>query len=126
MNNLLILRKGQRTELALYLHQDEFDCKCSFSDCKITVFSREIGISFRLLRSKFGFPVLVTSGYRCPRYNQSLPGSSLTSFHQVGCAIDLKCPQRMEFNEFAIACSEYFKKTIRYPKEGFIHCQVII
>ena len=41
------------------------------------------------LREKYGKPVHVSSGYRCPAVNKSIPGSSLTSQHTQGEAADI-------------------------------------
>lgn len=41
------------------------------------------------LRSAWGHPIKVTSGYRCARLNRALKGSSPTSAHLVGYAADL-------------------------------------
>lgn len=44
---------------------------------------------FEPLRAEFG-PLIVTSGYRSPALNALVPGSSTTSAHVFGCALDLK------------------------------------
>ena len=41
------------------------------------------------LRSAWGSPIKVTSGYRCAKLNRALKGSSPTSAHLVGFAADL-------------------------------------
>lgn len=43
------------------------------------------------VRELLGFPMLITSGYRCPALN-SLVGSKPTSAHTSGLAIDFHCP----------------------------------
>lgn len=45
------------------------------------------------VRTLLGFPMKVTSGYRCPELNAATPGSSKTSAHTLGLAMDFKCPQ---------------------------------
>jgi hypothetical protein len=44
------------------------------------------------VRTLLGFPMLITSGYRCPALN-SLVGSKPTSAHTSGLAIDFHCPE---------------------------------
>lgn len=39
------------------------------------------------------FPVLVSSGYRSPELNKHIPGSSNTSAHTLGYAVDFTCPK---------------------------------
>lgn len=41
------------------------------------------------LRVHFGRPIIITSGYRCPRLNKAVGGSS-TSQHAVGQAVDIR------------------------------------
>lgn len=38
------------------------------------------------------FPIYVSSGYRSPELNKHIPGSSNTSAHTLGWAVDFKCP----------------------------------
>lgn len=40
------------------------------------------------LREKYGKPIIVTSGYRCPALNKAVGGSP-TSDHMRGCAADI-------------------------------------
>ena len=40
------------------------------------------------LRRKYGKPIIITSGYRCPELNQAVGGVK-TSWHQRGCAADI-------------------------------------
>lgn len=42
------------------------------------------------LRKEYGKPIIVTSGYRCPRLNK-LVGGSATSQHVFGQAADIRC-----------------------------------
>jgi zinc D-Ala-D-Ala carboxypeptidase len=41
------------------------------------------------LRDHFGVPIKVTSGYRSPKLNAATPGSSVTSQHSKGEAVDI-------------------------------------
>lgn len=42
------------------------------------------------IREKFGKPISVSSGYRCPKLNAAVGGAK-TSYHLKGCAADLHC-----------------------------------
>jgi len=44
------------------------------------------------VRAFLGHPILVTSGYRSLDLNKVVPGSSNTSAHTLGYAVDFKCP----------------------------------
>lgn len=48
------------------------------------------------LRTMWGAPLRVTSGYRCPALNNVLKGSSKTSQHMSGQAADIDAGTRME------------------------------
>ncbi len=41
------------------------------------------------LRVHYGRPIIITSGYRCPRLNKAVGGSS-TSQHAIGQAVDIR------------------------------------
>jgi hypothetical protein len=45
--------------------------------------------SFALIRERWGAPINITSGYRCPRYNNFIGGTALSA-HQFGLALDIK------------------------------------
>lgn len=42
------------------------------------------------IRNEYGYPIIVTSGYRCKELNDKLKGSK-TSQHLKGEAVDIKC-----------------------------------
>jgi uncharacterized protein YcbK (DUF882 family) len=43
-----------------------------------------------ILRSRVGFPLIVTSGYRCPEHNQRCSSTGLNGPHTTGRAVDFK------------------------------------
>ena len=71
-----------------YFRASEFKCKCgkcdntAYLDPKLVTYLDEMRIYFRK-------PVVITSGIRCKKYNNSLPGSSKTSAHMKGKAADV-------------------------------------
>jgi hypothetical protein len=44
------------------------------------------------IRARLGKPIRITSGYRSPALNIAIPGSSPTSAHTKGLAVDFVCP----------------------------------
>ena len=48
------------------------------------------------IRERWGKPININSGYRCPSYNASLQGASPISAHQFGIALDLACNGNIE------------------------------
>ena len=73
---------------SLYFQAYEFKCKCgkchspAYLNPKLITYLDE-------LRRYFKKPVVITSGIRCKKYNDSLPGSSKTSGHLTGNAVDI-------------------------------------
>lgn len=70
-----------------HFRASEFACHCGCGhpaklDAKLLY-------RLELLRSYFGKPVVITSGVRCRKYNNSLRGSSKTSAHLSGDAADV-------------------------------------
>ena len=50
------------------------------------------------IREKYGKPIYINSGYRCPELNTAVKGVS-TSQHQLGCAADLDTRKGQEENK---------------------------
>ena len=50
------------------------------------------------IREKYGKPIYINSGYRCPELNTVVKGVS-TSQHQLGCAADLDTRKGQEENK---------------------------
>ena len=44
---------------------------------------------FDIIRNHFGVPIAITGGYRSKKLNENIPGSSLTSQHCKGEALDI-------------------------------------
>lgn len=71
-----------------YFRFTEFKCKCgkcnssAYLDPRLLTYLDE-------MRIYFGKPVVITSGIRCKKYNNSLPGSSPISGHLRGKAADV-------------------------------------
>ena len=60
------------------------------------------------LREEWGSPLLVSSGYRCPKLNKAVGGASNSS-HQYGYAVDLQPINGYTDMFFTFACN-YFKQ----------------
>ena len=72
--------------LSPHFSEEELRCKCCG---KLVVDGRLIQL-LEKIRSLVDAPVVVTSGYRCPRHNAETPESSPTSYHVLGMAADIK------------------------------------
>lgn len=64
----------------------EFACQCGCGDNRI-----QAGLVFKLdeLRTRFGKPLVVTSGYRCPRHNARVSTTGEAGPHTTGLAVDI-------------------------------------
>jgi len=64
---------------------DEFACKCG---CGTNKMKQSFVLSLDDLRGFCGFPLVVTSGYRCPDYNNSISSTGYEGPHTTGMAVD--------------------------------------
>lgn len=73
----------------------EMQCKCGgrFADCQRIWTPRHVFAAMETSRAKVGHSILVTSGCRCPNYNQSIGGAS-SSRHKAGDAVDWTGPDK--------------------------------
>lgn len=125
-----ILRKGKPNSILCEgLSHDEFKCKCDYDSCKITLISDKLLKAYWRLRAHVNVPLKITSGYRCPRHNNEIPGSNDRSYHQLGAAIDIafagSVAQKYSPHEF-IKLSHAYGFTFGYfnQEKNFIHLEV--
>lgn len=52
-----------------------------------------LGAAFELIRYYAGAPLAVSSAYRTPEHNASIPGSAPNSLHVQGLALDIRPPK---------------------------------
>jgi len=71
--------------MAKYFTESEVRCKCG---CGKNGMDSEFMAKLDQLREGLGFPLIVTSGYRCPSYNKRFGGKAP---HETGMAVDLAC-----------------------------------
>lgn len=60
------------------------------------------------LREAWGKPIIVNSGYRCPKLNSLLKGSA-TSAHLYGFAVDIVPKDMRDWDRFVEFVKEYLK-----------------
>lgn len=70
------------------------------------------------LRTKWGEPLYINSGYRCPDLNKAVGGTP-TSQHQKGEAADIKADNPLELARLALVLGLPFDQMILYPT--FVH-----
>ena len=87
--------------VAPYITLEEYRCRCCHKlppdfDATKKPYS-ELFEAFRILRSTFGKPIHISSGYRCPEHNKAI-GGSLMSAHMFGTALDCDVIEVSEVN----------------------------
>jgi uncharacterized protein YcbK (DUF882 family) len=60
-------------------------CQC----CKVNKMKISTMDRLNRLRHKTGIPLIVTSGYRCPKHNEEVSATGRTGPHTTGHAVDL-------------------------------------
>jgi len=66
-----------------YFSNDELRCKC---DCQDYFFDDQTKARLNQLREELGFPLIISSGYRCEHYNNQI---GATQTHASGQAVDI-------------------------------------
>ena len=64
----------------------EFACRC----CGQQGVDPELALMLDELRERCGFPIVISSAYRCSAHNKSVGGAPLSA-HVEGYAVDIRC-----------------------------------
>lgn len=100
----------------------EFRCKC----CGQGGIDAALALILDGLRAAIKKPIVVTSGYRCPKHNIEVGGIP-DSRHLYGLAADIACPS-MQYAPFAEMCIAFFRREgwecVLYPKKNFVHVAI--
>lgn len=86
-------QKGSDESLSKDFKAREFDCPCD--NCSQTFIDDELVLKLQELRDVLGFPLKITSGYRCDHHQEELKEMGFEtavgkSQHQEGRAADVK------------------------------------
>lgn len=76
-----------RVRLSQDFYEDEFECQCGKCDSSGKM-SRALIAKLQALRTAFGRPIRITSGYRCLEHNKAVGGAP-NSNHLKGLAVDI-------------------------------------
>jgi zinc D-Ala-D-Ala carboxypeptidase len=68
-----------------YFTEDEVRCKCG---CGEVGMDENTMLGLDQLRAHLGFPLIITSGYRCKAHNSAVGGAD-SSKHVLGTALDI-------------------------------------
>lgn len=86
-----------------YFKEHEFKCKCGICDLDV-VMNRQLLVALDSMRKRFGKPIIVNSGIRCPDHNER-EGGVPSSSHLKGKAADVKVDNdrdRFQLIKFAL------------------------
>lgn len=79
---------------------EEFACKCG--NCENAI-NHEFVSKLDDLRDALGFPLKITSGYRCPAHNAKVSGTGRTGPHTTGRAVDINVSREQAFRLVSMA-----------------------
>ena len=99
-----------------YFTPEELQCSC----CKNYFFVSFTLDKLNALRETLGFPLNVTSGYRCKEYNTKM---GYTQTHASGQAVDIACTHEQAFQIISLA-SQFDFTGIGVKQKGsgrFVH-----
>lgn len=105
-----------------HFSKSEFDCKCG---CGGNEMDEMFILKLDTMRELLGFPLRVTSGYRCPAYNDRISSTGTTGPHTTGHAADLAVFGRQAYSVLAQAMQTGYMTGIG-PKQSGAHASRFI
>ena len=103
-----------------YFRKEEFECRCCGSMGSPLVGENIEALVENVLdpaRERLGMPIIVNSGYRCPKHNAEVGGVK-NSQHMKGEAADIRCEDNEQLKRL-IKEQGVFDQMIVYPT--FVH-----
>jgi hypothetical protein len=85
--------KGVPFQVSEHFLSTEYDCHCTYVDCKVTLIDEELVEKDEKLRAYLGIALVIDSGFRCHAHQQDLRDKGLEtskgiSSHEKGMASD--------------------------------------
>lgn len=87
-----------------YFELQEFACK----HCGSSFMEESFLLELDELRNRYGRPLVITSGYRCPAYNNQVSSTGFDGPHTTGRAVDLRVAHADAFNVLRLATGMRF------------------
>ena len=87
-------------DLSKNFSRSEFACKGTNCCGHSAPVHPELISALQDLRDQLNLPLSITSGFRCNRHNESV-GGAVQSFHTLGMAADVSCPDGMTAEDLA-------------------------
>ncbi|HEY0089662.1 MAG TPA: D-Ala-D-Ala carboxypeptidase family metallohydrolase [Candidatus Lokiarchaeia archaeon] len=104
--------------LTTNFNSKEFACKCGCGKDNINI---ALVNRLQVLRDIINEPITITSGCRCVKHNNSIPGSAPNSNHLLGIATDFTCESIEKLAKLLENWSGGFHY---YFKRKFIHIDI--
>lgn len=104
-----------------YFKLSEFTCKCGCGENRI---DSHFVTLLEELRHKYGKPLIVNSGYRCPEYNNEVSETGMDGPHTTGRAVDLGIDGPEAFRLLKVAMDLGYFTGVGIKQKGksrFIH-----
>ena len=114
-----MLNSINNLKVAKHFKLSEFACPC----CKRVMLHPKLLVKLIELRKILERPIYITSGYRCPRYNQKI-GGVVNSYHCIGLAADIKVNNINLIELLGYAEEIDFNGIGFYEKKNFLHLDV--
>jgi hypothetical protein len=106
-------KKGDCIVLSKYFNTKEFTCRCNFPDCPRQRISKALITKLDNIRIEVKQPIIITSGFRCTKYQAFLRASGVNSVvakastHELGNAADI-VPEDGHMQGFESICAKQF------------------
>ena len=117
-----LIEKNEDVVLAYGLSHSEFRCKCKRKECTFTLVNHRLVNAYEIVRTTWGTPLIISSGFRCQMHNKKVGGTK-ASRHSRGSAIDIS-PVDRDLKELYDLAVKFFDVVIPYWEEGFLHCHM--
>lgn len=92
--------------ISKYFSPKELKCKCGTCNSDGSEMSESFMRKMDVIRELCGFPLIVTSAYRCPAYNAKVSSTGENGPHTTGHAIDIKVSHEQAFIFLKIALAQ--------------------
>ncbi len=108
-------------DLSEHFSADEFRCKCC-GDLPCGDNLERLVMMLETVRERYGRPMVIVSGYRCPKHNAEVGGVP-NSYHTQCLAADIKCTTgRDRYDLIRAALKSQVRRIGVYP--SFIHLDI--
>lgn len=107
-----------------FFQRDDFACTCG---CGQNLIEDKLIDLLEELRELVGFPLIITSGYRCPEHNAKVSSTGPTGPHTTGLAADIGVSRDRAVRVLEMALRMEFKG-IGLNQKGdsrFVHLDIV-